>query len=57
LIEAVVKSGGLPIILPSVDPQLAVNYLPLFDGVIFAGGADVGCRQGAHGYLPGNAAD
>lgn len=41
LIEAVVKSGGLPIILPSVEPQLAANYLPLFDGVIFAGGADV----------------
>ncbi|MGN1279744.1 MAG: gamma-glutamyl-gamma-aminobutyrate hydrolase family protein [Limosilactobacillus sp.] len=41
LIEAVVKSGGLPVILPSVAPELASSYLPLFDGVIFAGGADV----------------
>lgn len=41
LIEAVVKLGGLPVILPSVAPELAVDYLDLFDGVIFAGGADV----------------
>lgn len=41
MIEAVVKSGGLPVILPSVDPQLVADYLGLFDGIIFAGGADV----------------
>lgn len=41
LIEAVVKSGGLPVILPSVDDELTADYLDLFDGVIFAGGADV----------------
>ncbi|PMB82998.1 gamma-glutamyl-gamma-aminobutyrate hydrolase [Limosilactobacillus pontis] len=41
MIEAIVKSGGLPVILPSVDPALAVEYRDLFDGVIFAGGADV----------------
>lgn len=41
LIEAIVKSGGLPVILPSVDPKLAGDYLDLFDGVIFTGGTDV----------------
>lgn len=41
IIEAVVKSGGVPVILPSVNPDLVKHYLPLFDGVIFAGGSDV----------------
>lgn len=41
LIEAVLKSGGVPVIFPSVAPELAASYLDLFDGIIFAGGADV----------------
>ena len=41
IIEAIVKSGGVPVILPSVDPQFVPDYIDLFDGVIFAGGADV----------------
>lgn len=41
LIEAIVKSGGVPVIFPSVEPELAADYLGLFDGIIFAGGADV----------------
>lgn len=41
LIEAIIKSGGLPVILPSVAPELASQYLDLFDGIIFAGGSDV----------------
>lgn len=41
LIEAVVKSGGLPVIFPSVEPELIPDYLDLFDGIIFAGGSDV----------------
>lgn len=41
VIEAIVKSNGLPVILPSVSPELAAQYLPLFDGVLFAGGFDV----------------
>jgi putative glutamine amidotransferase len=40
-IEAVVKAGGVPVIFPSVDPEDVVDYLPLFDGVAFLGGADV----------------
>lgn len=41
IIEAVVKSGGVPIIFPSVQPDLAPEYLETFDGIVFAGGADV----------------
>ena len=41
LIEAIIKSGGLPVILPSVTASLAPSYLDLFDGIIFAGGSDV----------------
>lgn len=40
-IEAVVKAGGVPIIFPSVDPEDVVDYMDLFDGVAFLGGADV----------------
>lgn len=40
-VEAIVKTGGLPIILPSIDPGDVADYLPLFDGVAFLGGADV----------------
>ena len=41
IIEAIVKSGGAPVIFPSVAPEMVGDYLDLFDGVIFAGGADV----------------
>jgi putative glutamine amidotransferase len=40
-VEAIVKTGGLPIILPSIDPEDVADYLSLFDGVAFLGGADV----------------
>ncbi|KRM17907.1 glutamine amidotransferase, class I [Ligilactobacillus hayakitensis DSM 18933 = JCM 14209] len=40
-IEAIVKSGGVPVILPSVDPKFVEDYIDLFDGIIFAGGFDV----------------
>ena len=40
-IEAIVKSGGIPAILPSVDPSDVADYLDLFDGVAFLGGFDV----------------
>ena len=41
VIEAIVKTGGLPVILPSIDPADVADYLPLFDGVAFLGGFDV----------------
>lgn len=41
VIEAVIKSGGIPIILPSIDPKYVADYLPLFDGIAFLGGADL----------------
>jgi putative glutamine amidotransferase len=40
-IEAIVKSGGVPVIFPSVNPEDVRDYMTLFDGVCFLGGADV----------------
>lgn len=39
--EAVLKSGGVPIIFPNAPHELVPEYLTLFDGIIFAGGSDV----------------
>lgn len=36
-IEAIVKSGGVPVILPSVDPKFVDDYIDLFDGIVAAG--------------------
>lgn len=40
-IQAITKAGGIPIILPSIDPADASAYLDLFDGLLLAGGLDV----------------
>lgn len=40
-IQAITKSGGIPIILPSIDPADAESYIDLFDGVLMLGGFDV----------------
>lgn len=34
-IEAIVKSGGVPIVFPSVNPEDVRDYMTLFDGVCF----------------------
>ena len=40
--EAVVRAGGIPVVLPIVDdPALAESILAKLDGVIFSGGPDV----------------
>ncbi|MCI5812575.1 MAG: gamma-glutamyl-gamma-aminobutyrate hydrolase family protein [Limosilactobacillus coleohominis] len=41
IIEALVKSHALPVIIPSIPPELVSNYVDLFDGIIFAGGEDI----------------
>ncbi|GAK47299.1 glutamine amidotransferase [Secundilactobacillus oryzae JCM 18671] len=40
-VEAVVQAGGIPVILPSVAPELVADYLGTFDGIAFLGGPDV----------------
>lgn len=40
-IQAVTKSGGIPIILPSIDPEDAPSYVDLFDGLLMLGGFDI----------------
>ncbi|ANK60588.1 gamma-glutamyl-gamma-aminobutyrate hydrolase family protein [Loigolactobacillus backii] len=40
-VNAVLKSGGLPVILPNSAPENVADYLDSFDGVLFLGGFDV----------------
>jgi putative glutamine amidotransferase len=39
--KAVVSAGGLPIVIPYTNPELAIETLKLCDGVILSGGEDV----------------
>ncbi|MFC4322186.1 gamma-glutamyl-gamma-aminobutyrate hydrolase family protein [Litchfieldia salsa] len=39
--NTVAANGGLPIILPYIDPQLAIESVALCDGIILSGGEDV----------------
>lgn len=39
--QAIVKAGGIPLLIPSVDPQLAQEYAAIIDGLLLAGGEDV----------------
>lgn len=40
-IKAITKSGGLPIVLPTVAAENAASYVDLFDGLLLLGGFDV----------------
>ncbi|MBW8825061.1 MAG: type 1 glutamine amidotransferase [Acidobacteria bacterium] len=40
-IRSVIKAGGLPVLLPVVDPSDAVELLASVDAVVIAGGGDV----------------
>jgi putative glutamine amidotransferase len=37
-VDAVVRAGGLPFVLPSVDPALAPAYFAELDGLVLSGG-------------------
>jgi putative glutamine amidotransferase len=41
IIDALVKEHALPVIIPSIPPELVSHYLDLFDGIIFTGGKDI----------------
>ncbi|WP_251548186.1 gamma-glutamyl-gamma-aminobutyrate hydrolase family protein [Limosilactobacillus caecicola] len=41
IIEALIKSHALPVIIPSIPPEMVDQYTDLFDGIIFAGGEDI----------------
>jgi putative glutamine amidotransferase len=40
-VERVVEAGGLPLLLPVVEPALVADYLALVDGLVLVGGDDV----------------
>ncbi|WP_316568200.1 gamma-glutamyl-gamma-aminobutyrate hydrolase family protein [Neobacillus sp. YIM B06451] len=39
--KVVAANGGIPIILPYISPEMALDMLPLVDAVILSGGEDV----------------
>ena len=39
--KSVAANGGIPIILPFINPEIALETLPLCDGIILSGGDDV----------------
>ncbi len=39
--EAVIRSGGTPILLPPVDPAQAPRIIDLIDGLVLSGGGDI----------------
>jgi putative glutamine amidotransferase len=41
-VDSVVRAGGAPVVLPAVDPGLAVDLLSGVDGLVLTGGGDVG---------------
>jgi len=40
-VEAVKTAGGIPVILPVVDPEMAGALLERIDGLLFSGGGDI----------------
>ena len=40
-VECVVAAGGLPLILPNIDPDTAAAYLARLDGLVLSGGGDM----------------
>ncbi|MDQ4098409.1 MAG: gamma-glutamyl-gamma-aminobutyrate hydrolase family protein, partial [Actinomycetota bacterium] len=40
-VNAVIRAGGLPFVLPVLDPEEASSVLACLDGILFSGGGDV----------------
>ena len=49
-VEGVERAGGLPIVLPVLDPSLVEESLASIDGILVTGGGDV--QPGRYGALP-----
>ncbi len=39
--NAIVKTGGLPVLAPSLEPSLAQDFIDISDGLLLIGGVDV----------------
>ncbi len=40
-VEAISAAGGVPVILPAVDPSLVDSIVDRIDGILFSGGGDI----------------
>lgn len=43
-VAAIVKAGGVPIMIPTREPKLMASYIDLLDGLLIPGGPDVAPR-------------
>lgn len=43
-VAAVIKAGGVPVLMPTREPDLAESYSAVIDGLLLPGGADVAPR-------------
>ncbi|GAX00373.1 gamma-glutamyl-gamma-aminobutyrate hydrolase family protein [Secundilactobacillus silagei] len=55
-VAAVVKAGGVPVLIPTRESDLATNYSQLIDGLLLPGGVDVAPRFYGEEPLPKMAA-
>lgn len=51
-VAAVIKVGGLPVLIPTQEPELAEKYSQLIDGLLIPGGPDVAPRFFGEEPLP-----
>lgn len=57
-VDSVVRAGGCPVVLPAIDPALAVTMLARLDGLVLPGGGDVDpVRYGEEAHPDTNAPD
>lgn len=51
-VAAIIKAGGVPVLIPTREPDLAVAYSELIDGLLLPGGPDVAPRFFGEEPLP-----
>lgn len=51
-VAAITKAGGVPVLIPTREPELAADYSKLFDGLLLPGGPDVAPRFFGEEPLP-----
>ncbi|AQW20932.1 gamma-glutamyl-gamma-aminobutyrate hydrolase [Lentilactobacillus curieae] len=53
-VKAILRHGGLPLLIPTRNPDVVTEYLPLVDGLLLPGGTDVAPRFYGEEPIPQN---
>ncbi|WP_283678385.1 gamma-glutamyl-gamma-aminobutyrate hydrolase family protein [Lentilactobacillus sp. Marseille-Q4993] len=53
-VKAILKHGGLPLLIPTRNPKIMDKYIDLIDGLLLPGGADVAPRFYGEEPIPEN---